>query len=67
MNLVKMKKAYDDLIAWIKAGFAKKADLTDGKVPITQGGSPIIITATEPTTAQVTAAPEGTVWMVTEN
>lgn len=66
MNLIAIKKAFTDLIEWIKVGFTKKADLVNGKVPLTQGGSPIILTTTEPNTAQINAAPEGTVWMVRE-
>lgn len=64
MNLTAIKAAFDNLVSWVKDGFTQKADLVNGKVPLAQGGSPIIVTATEPTTAEVNAAPEGTVWLV---
>lgn len=66
MDLLNIKKAFTDLITWIKEGFTQKADLVDGKVPFSQGGSPVVVQATEPTPAEVTAAKEGTVWLIHE-
>ncbi|MNT94507.1 hypothetical protein D3C72_2362130 [compost metagenome] len=66
MDISKIKTSFGSLIDWIKDGFTKKADLVDGKVPVDQGGSPIIVTFSLPDQTQVDAAPEGTVWIIPE-